>query len=188
MKALLKISNVWRKNLPWLIFLNRLCKRSAAVMRPSHLNVLGLVLMAGFGLAPLFVLSLVAAAILLVTRAIDAEEAFAFVQGRLLVLIFSMLAIGAGLGHAGAVALVVKALTPAIAGLSPFLLIWCFYLLTSLLTEVVSNNAVAVIITPLAIALAHDLGVDPRPLVVAVMVAASASFATPIGYQTNMLV
>ena len=50
-----------------------------------------------------------------------------------------------------------------------------------------SNNAVAVIVTPVAIALAHDLGVDPRPLVVAVMVAASASFATPIGYQTNML-
>ena len=90
-------------------------------------TILGLVLMAGFGLAPLFVLSLVAAAILLVTRTIDAEEAFAFVQGRLLVLIFSMLAIGAGLHHAGAVALVVEALTPVIAGLSPFLLIWCFF-------------------------------------------------------------
>ena len=51
-----------------------------------------------------------------------------------------------------------------------------------------SNNAVAVIVTPVAIALAHDLGVDPRPLVVAVMLATSASFATPIGYQTNMLV
>ena len=90
-------------------------------------TILGLVLMAGFGLAPLFGLSLVAAAILLVTRTIDAEEAFAFVQGRLLVLIFSMLAIGAGLHHAGAVALVVEALTPVIAGLSPFLLIWCFF-------------------------------------------------------------
>ena len=63
-----------------------------------------------------------------------------------------------------------------------------FFLLTSLFIELVSNNAVAVIVTPVAIALAHDLGVDPRPLVVAVMVAASASFATPIGYQTNMLV
>jgi len=63
-----------------------------------------------------------------------------------------------------------------------------FFLLTSLFTELVSNNAVAVIVTPVAIALAHDLGVDPGPLVVAVMVAASASFATPIGYQTNMLV
>ena len=63
-----------------------------------------------------------------------------------------------------------------------------FFLLTSLFTELVSNNAVAVIVTPVAIALAHDLGVDPRPLVVAVMGAASARFATPLGYQTNMLV
>ena len=63
-----------------------------------------------------------------------------------------------------------------------------FFLLTSLFIELVSNNAVAVIVTPVAIGLAHDLGVDPQPLVVAVMVAASASFATPIGYQTNMLV
>ncbi len=52
----------------------------------------------------------------------------------------------------------------------------------------VSNNAVAVIVTPLAVALAHDLGADPQPLVVAVMVAASASFATQIGYQTSILV
>ena len=63
-----------------------------------------------------------------------------------------------------------------------------FFLLTSLFIELVSNNAVAVIVTPVAIGLAHDLGVDLQPLVVAVMVAASASFATPIGYQTNMLV
>jgi di/tricarboxylate transporter len=60
--------------------------------------------------------------------------------------------------------------------------------LTSVLTELVSNNAVAVVVTPIAIGLGSSLGVDPRPLVVAVMVAASASFATPIGYQTNMLV
>ena len=57
-----------------------------------------------------------------------------------------------------------------------------------MLTELVSNNAVAVVVTPIAIGLATALGIDPRPLVVAVMVAASASFATPIGYQTNMLV
>jgi len=56
------------------------------------------------------------------------------------------------------------------------------------LTELVSNNAVAVVITPIAIGLAHELGIDARPLVIGVMVAASASFATPIGYQTNLLV
>ena len=62
------------------------------------------------------------------------------------------------------------------------------YLLASVLTEIVSNNAVAVILTPVAIGLAQALGVDPRPLIVAVMFGASASFATPIGYQTNTLV
>ena len=60
--------------------------------------------------------------------------------------------------------------------------------MTSVLTELISYNAVAVVITPLAISLGLSLGVDPRPLVIAVMVAASASFATPIGYQTNMMV
>ena len=65
---------------------------------------------------------------------------------------------------------------------------WAIFLLTSVLTELVSNNAVAVVVTPLAIGVAQALSVDPRPLVVAVMVAASASFSTPIGYQTNTLV
>jgi di/tricarboxylate transporter len=82
----------------------------------------------------------------------------------------------------------VNAIAPVLGNLPPFLIIWAFYLLTSVLTELVSNNAVAVVVTPIAIGLATALGIDPRPLVVAVMVAASASFATPIGYQTNMLV
>jgi di/tricarboxylate transporter len=62
------------------------------------------------------------------------------------------------------------------------------FLLTTVLTEIVSNNAVAVIMTPIAISLAAALGIDARPLVVAVMIAASCAFATPIGYQTNTLV
>ncbi len=62
------------------------------------------------------------------------------------------------------------------------------YVLTSVLTELVSNNAVAVIVTPVVISLATTLGVEARPLVMVVMIGASASFATPIGYQTNTLV
>jgi di/tricarboxylate transporter len=148
----------------------------------------GMVALAGFGVAPIFALAVVAVALVLLTRCIDAEEAFGFVDGRLLALIFSMLAIGAALEASGAVALIVEAIAPYMLSLSPFFLIWGVYLLTSVLTELVSNNAVAVVVTPIAIALAANMGVDARPLVVAVMVAASASFATPIGYQTNMLV
>jgi di/tricarboxylate transporter len=79
-------------------------------------------------------------------------------------------------------------LAPALKWMPGVVAIWALYLLTSILTEMVSNNAVAVVITPIAIGLADALGYDARPFVVAVMVAASASFATPIGYQTNTLV
>ena len=67
-------------------------------------------------------------------------------------------------------------------------MLFVLYFLTQILTELLSNNAVAVIVTPVAIALAHSLGLDPRPLVVAVMFAATLAFATPIGYQTNTMV
>jgi len=168
-------------------------KPSARAFRRSHAPLviaalIGLVTLAALGVAPIFLLSILAVSFVMITRCIDAEEAFSFVDGRLLALIFSMLAIGAALEASGAIALIVNAIAPALGNLPPFLIIWAFYLLTSVLTELVSNNAVAVVVTPIAIGLATALGIDPRPLVVAVMVAASASFATPIGYQTNMLV
>lgn len=148
----------------------------------------GIVGLAAFNVAPIFALAIVAVVIVLTTGCIDAEEAFSFVEGQLLVLIFAMLAIGVALEETGAVALIVEAVAPMIGNLPPFLIVWAIYLLTSILTELVSNNAVAVVVTPIAIGLAQAVGVDPRPLVVAVMVAASASFATPIGYQTNTMV
>ena len=150
--------------------------------------ILGIVVLAALGLAPILMLAILAVAIVLVTRCIDADEAFSFVDGRLLALIFAMLAIGAALESSGAVTLIVEAIAPGLMALPPFLIIWAVYLLTSVLTELVSNNAVAVVMTPIAIGLGQALGLDARALVVAVMVAASASFATPIGYQTNMLV
>jgi di/tricarboxylate transporter len=168
-------------------------KPSARAYRRNHAPIaigamVGIVILAAFNIAPIFFLAVLAVAVVLLTRCIDADEAFSFIDGRLLALIFSMLAIGAALQSTGAVALIVGGLAPALADLPPFVLIWAIYLITSILTELVSNNAVAVVVTPVAIALGTAIGVDPRPLVVAVMIAASASFATPIGYQTNMLV
>jgi di/tricarboxylate transporter len=166
---------------------------SERAYRRSHapialLAIVGLVALAGFGIAPIFYLAIIAVALVLIARCIDTDEAFSFVDGRLLTLIFAMLAIGAALESSGAVKLIVQGVAPYLGTLPPFLLVWAIYLLTSVLTELVSNNAVAVVVTPIAIGLADALGIDARPLVVAVMVAASASFATPIGYQTNMLV
>lgn len=150
--------------------------------------MLGVIGLSALNVAPILWLSLVGVAIVLLTRCIDAEEAFGFVEGRLLALIFAMIAVGAGLEASGAIGMVVGAIAPFLHGLPPYVLVFCVYGLTSILTEVVSNNAVAVIMAPIAIGLALELGVDPRPLVVAVMFGASAAFSTPIGYQTNTLV
>ncbi|MDH3666061.1 MAG: SLC13 family permease [Paracoccaceae bacterium] len=156
---------------------------------PFVLAVLGLVVLGGaLGLAPIATLAVIGVALVLLTRCIDAEEAFQLVEVRLLTLIFAMLAIGLTLEHTGAVQLIVDAFAPWLMSLPPQLVLWIVFLMASCLTELVSNNAVAVVVTPVAISLAQELGVDPRPFVVAVMIAASASFATPIGYQTNTLI
>ncbi|WP_297772431.1 SLC13 family permease [uncultured Roseovarius sp.] len=166
---------------------------SARAFRRGHaplavIALMGIVVLAALGVAPILALAVVAVAVVLLARCIDADEAFSFVDGRLLALIFAMLAIGAALQASGAVELIVGAIAPGLAVLPGFLVVWAIYLLTSILTELVSNNAVAVVVTPIAIGLADAMGIDARPLVVAVMVAASAAFATPIGYQTNTLV
>lgn len=150
--------------------------------------MLGIVVLAAFDIAPILLLSVIAVAVVLFTRCIDADEAFEHIEGQLLALIFAMLAIGAALESSGAVELIGNALAPHFAGLPPYLVVFSVYFLSMVLTELVSNNAVGVVMTPLAIGLAQAIGVDPRPLVVAVMFAASASFSTPIGYQTNTLV
>ncbi|WP_294623729.1 SLC13 family permease [uncultured Roseovarius sp.] len=166
---------------------------SARAFRRGHAplalaSLAGIVILAALGVAPILALAVIAVAAVLITRCIDADEAFSFIEGRLLALIFAMLAVGAALEASGAVRLIVGWIAPVLMLLPGVLVIWTMYLLTSVLTELVSNNAVAVVVTPIAIGLADAMGIDARPLVVAVMVAASASFATPIGYQTNTLV
>ncbi len=151
-------------------------------------SLLGIVLLAALNVAPILMLAIIGVTVVLMTGCIDAEEAFTYVDGRLLTLIFAMLGVGAALQSSGAVNMIADAISPFMTTLPPFFIILAVYLLSSVLTELVSNNAVAVVMTPVAIGLATALGVDPRPLVVAVMIAASASFATPIGYQTNTLV
>lgn len=152
------------------------------------LALLGVVALAAFGIMDISVLAMLAVAGILLLRCIDNDEAWGSIDGGILVLIFSMLIIGVGLERTGAVDVIVAAVAPFLDGLSPLATLVVIYLLTSVMTEIVTNNAVAVVMTPIVISLADQLGIDARPLVVAVMFGASASFATPIGYQTNTLV
>lgn len=152
------------------------------------LALVAVVALAALGVMEIGVLAMIAVAAILLLRCLDSDEAWGSIDGAILVLIFSMLVIGLGLQRSGAVDLIVSGVAPRLAELSPLMVLITVYLLTSLLTELVTNNAVAVVMTPIVIGLASQLGADPRPLVVAVMFGASASFATPIGYQTNTLV
>ena len=166
---------------------------SQRAFRRGHMAIavgalIAIVALAALNVAPILMLAVIAVAVVLVTGCIDADEAFTFIDGRLLALIFSMLCVGASLQHTGAVQMIVDAISPTLATMSPGVVIFCVFLLTTIFTEIVSNNAVAVIMTPIAISLADALGMDARALVVAVMIAASCAFATPIGYQTNTLV
>lgn len=170
-----------------------LSEPSARPYRREHAPIvagafLGVVILSSLGVAEIAPLAVLAVAVVLLTRCIDVDEASAAVDGRLLALILCMLGFGAALESTGAVSLLVDAAGPALLATPPWLLLWGVIALTSILTEAVTNNAVAVVMTPVAIALAVAVGVDPRPFVVGVMVGASASFATPIGYQTNTLV
>jgi di/tricarboxylate transporter len=150
--------------------------------------LIAVVMLSALGVMDIGILAMLAVAGILVLRCIDSEEAWGSIDGSILVLIFSMLIIGAGLERSGGINLVVNALAPTLAELPPLATLVAVYVLCSVLTELVTNNAVAVLLAPIAIGLATQMGMDPRPFLIAVMMGASASFATPIGYQTNTLV
>ena len=154
-----------------------------AILALTAVVLLSAINLVGIGLA-----AFLAVGVILVTRCIDPEEAWAAIDGDVLILIFAMLAVGLALEQAGSVALMVGWIKPVLAAAPAWSLVFLIYFFALLLSELLSNNAVAALLTPLTIALAHQLGTDPRPLVIALMIGASACFATPIGYQTNALV
>ena len=156
---------------------------------PLVLLVLGAITgLSAIEAAPIQILAILGVAVLLTTRTIEPREAYGSISASLLILILSMLVVGEAMNNSGAAQMIVEPLVPWLLGLPPLVVLFVLYFLTQVLTELLSNNAVAVIVTPIAITLGQSLGLDPRPLVVAVMFAATLAFATPIGYQTNTMV
>jgi di/tricarboxylate transporter len=150
--------------------------------------VLGVMVLAALELLPIAALAIMAATAVVALGCLEADEAYRSIRWDLLMLIFGMLALGLAMDKTGAGRLIVETFVALVGGLGPLAMLAAIYFITSALTEFMSNNAAAILLTPIAIGLAQQLGVDPRPFVVAVMFAASASFATPIGYQTNTFV
>lgn len=151
-------------------------------------TIFGVMGLAALNVMPIAGLAVIGAVVVMMTRCVDPEEAFDAIDWRILFLIFGMLGLSMGMEETGTARLIVETVVGAVGGIGPIAILAAVYVLTSALTEMVSNNAVAVVIGPIVIALAIELGYDPRPFIMAVMFAASASFATPIGYQTNTFV
>ena len=151
-------------------------------------TVLAVVVLAALNVMPIAGLAVVGAVVVMLTRCVDPEEAFDAIDWRILFLIFGMLGLSMGMAATGTAELIVENFIGLVGGFGPLAILAAVYVLTNALTEMVSNNAVAVLVGPIVIALALQLGYDPRPFIIAVMFAASASFATPIGYQTNTFV
>lgn len=142
--------------------------------------------LAAFKVAPLIVLALGAALLTLFSRCLEPSEAYEAIDWKVIFMIFGMLGLGTALQKVQVIQILADSLTGWASVLKNiYVLIALIYLVTAILTELISNNAVAALLTPVAISVAQAMDLDARPLVVAVMFAASASFSTPIGYQTN---
>ncbi len=161
-------------------------RRSRAVVALGALAAV--VVLSSTGILPIVSAALLAAVVVVLTGCLDPGEAYESIDWSILFLIVGMLGLGKALELSGAMQWIAGNLVAIFGGMGPFVLLAVVYLLATLLTEIVTNNAVAIILTPIVVTIALSMDISPRPFVVAVMFAASASFCTPIGYQTNTYV
>lgn len=149
---------------------------------------IGAVGLAALNVAPIAATAFAGAVLLILLRVITADQAYGGLKPDILLLIAGMVVIGIAMEASGLAAAATGALTGTMHRVSPLIALIVLYTLTMVLTELLSNATVAVLVTPIAVALAESLGVSPRPFLVAVMMAGSLAFATPFGYQTNVIV
>jgi di/tricarboxylate transporter len=156
---------------------------------PVVLAVIALVVgLAALDVLPILVTSLLGCVALVLTRSIDLEEAYQAVDWQVIFLLAGILPLGIAMEKSGAARLMADLAVGQVGLLGPVAVLAAFYLLTSILTEGMSNNAAAVLLAPIAISSAEQMGIDPRPLLMAITFAASTGFSTPVGYQTNTMI
>ncbi len=139
-------------------------------------------------IVPIVSAALAAAVIVVLSGCLDPREAYSSVEWKILFLIVGMLGLGKAMEVTGGAKLIAETVATGLSDFGPVVVLAAVYIMASILTELVTNNAVAILMTPIVIGIAASMGVDARPFIVAVMFGASASFCSPIGYQTNTYV
>jgi di/tricarboxylate transporter len=159
----------------------RLARRAAAVF-------VGVVVVAATGLLPVVIAAFIGCAAMIATGVLTLEQAVRALDRRIVLLVATSLALGAALEKTGGAALLGEALLAGVSEFGPRAVLSLLFLIVALMTNILTNNATAVIFTPIAVSIAHGLGESPLVFALTVLFAANCSFATPIGYQTNLLV
>ena len=150
--------------------------------------VVGVVALATFEVVPILIAALIGAVGMVLSGSISLEQAYKAIDWKVIFLLGGILPLGLALQQSGTAVLLTNTIIQPLARFGPLYILAAFYLFTAVLTETMSNNAAAVLLAPIALSVADLLGVSPRPLLVAITFAASTSFATPIGYQTNTMI
>ncbi len=156
--------------------------------RTAALILIGVVGASATGLVPIVVAALTAAAAMVAFNVLNIRQAFRAVDTKILTMVPAALALGAAIHETGGATFIADGVVGAFSGASPAVILSTFFITMVLLTNVISSKAMAVLFTPIAVDLAISLGVSPAAFAVAVVFAANCSFASPIGYQTNLLV
>ena len=148
----------------------------------------GVVISATFGLADIMICSLAGVLLMTLTHCLSLKDAYRSLESDVLLLIIGTIALGAGMQQTGATQLYAHMFLSLFEGMGPDRVLLGLIILTSICTHILSNNATAVLLLPIAVSTALSLGVDPKPFIIGICFGASACYAAPIGYQTNLLV
>ncbi len=150
--------------------------------------VVSVLVIAATGLLSIVAAAAAGALMMVLSGCISTEEAYGAIEWNVLFLLAGMLALGAAMEKTGASTMLAGGMIDGVGGFGPIALLAAFFGITMLLTEVMSNNATVALLLPIAITAAHAIDADPRAFMFAVVFAASSSFMTPVGYQTNTMI
>ncbi|MGY0633892.1 SLC13 family permease [Luteimonas sp. A478] len=168
-------------------------ERAQQRVAPRRAIISALIMFAAIGVAALGWLPIVASVLvgclaLVALQLMTPDEAYESIDWQVILLLAGIIPLGIALQKTGGATMVADLLLNVLGPYGPLATLAAIYLMTSILTELMSNNASAVLVVPIALATAESMGVDAKPLLIAVAFAASTSFATPISYQTNTMV